>query len=281
MYEQDISEEEQIANAVSSFTRKKRNNLCLKLLDTIKNDISSFRPSQSLAMLTMEGLRKGSRMSLHNLQSTSAATPKKEPRAEIDIVVSGGGLKAYYMNGCNHILQHELKKQNIHIARIGGASGGAWAGLFMLTNIGVINWLDTYYFCQEKPNLTIHEVYTEIWPLINAQLPENSWEICSGRLFISITEFTGYGFKNHIISEFTSNFDLFECCMASSAIPYVTLPTMFRVYRGMWVLDGGITNNTPIFTDYKRRQLVFRLGDVLYPVKSVLKAQGENVLCVV
>ncbi len=178
------------------------------------------------------------------------------------------------MTGCSHILQHELNKQNVHIARISGASAGAWVGLFMLTNFGTENWIETYYMCKERPNMTMHEAYDHIWPWVDSCLPENAWQVCTNRLFISITEITWYGFKNHIISEYSCNRDLFEACMASSAIPFVSMAGAIYKYRGMWVLDGGITNNTPIFPDNLRRQLVFRLSDVFYPVKLLINARG-------
>ena len=40
----------------------------------------------------------------------------------------------------------------------------------------------------------------------------------------------------------------------------------------MWCLDGGITNNTPIFPDGNNRQLVFRLYEVEYPWRGILQA---------
>ena len=38
----------------------------------------------------------------------------------------------------------------------------------------------------------------------------------------------------------------------------------------MVVLDGCITNNTPIFEDGKRRQLVLRLFEVEYPFRLLV-----------
>jgi len=57
------------------------------------------------------------------------------PKAEIDVVISGGGLKGYFMVGCGYILMGQLAKHKINIARIAGASAGAWAGMFLLTGI--------------------------------------------------------------------------------------------------------------------------------------------------
>jgi predicted patatin/cPLA2 family phospholipase len=81
-------------------------------------------------------------------------------------------------------------------------------------------------------------------------------------LFISITVITSTGLKNLMVSEYFSNDDLLEACLASSTIPYITERKMYRTFRGMKVVDGGLTNNTPIFRDGLKRQLVFRLSQV-------------------
>jgi len=238
---------------------KRRNVLCEQLLDVIKYSVMTFKPSKSLASF-----------------NSKSYEPEPEPAVEIDVVVSGGGLKGYFMAGCSHILKHELAKQNVKIARIAGASAGSWVGLFMLTGLSTEDWLETYYLSKERPHLTMHEAYRELWPWIKERLPENAWEICTGRLFVSITEVTPFGFKNHMISDYTCNDDIFEACMCSSTVPYISLPTMMYRFRGMWCIDGGVTNNTPVFPDHVRRQLVFRLGDVFYPARYLINPQGKR-----
>ncbi len=254
-----------------------RNQLCEKLLDVIKDSVVTFRPSKSLSCLqSIQSPSESCNIFPH--PSKQDAINLREPSAEIDIVISGGGLKGYFMTGCSHILLHELTKQNIRISRVAGASAGAWVGLFMLTNFGTENWLETYYKCKERSGMFMHDAYDDIWPWVNSCMPDNAWELCSGRLFISITEVTCFGFKNHIISEFSSNRDLFDACLASSTVPFISLRTAFRKYRDMWVLDGGITNNTPVFTDNLHRQLVFRLSDVFYPGKLLINPNGKSVI---
>jgi predicted acylesterase/phospholipase RssA len=235
---------------------QRRNILCEQLLDMISDSVLTFKPSKSLGSL-------------------SAVRESSEPAVEIDIVVSGGGLKGYFMAGCSHILLKELAKQNVKIARVAGASAGAWCGMFILTGIGTETWVETYYKCKERPGMTMHEAYTELWPWMESNLPKNAWEICNNRLFVSVTEVTMWGVKNHMISTYTCNEDLFEACMASSTVPYISLPGMLRWYKNMWCVDGGVTNNTPVFPDNVRRQLVFRLGDVLYPLKFWINPNGK------
>jgi Patatin-like phospholipase len=105
-------------------------------------------------------------------------------------------------------------------------------------------------------------------------IPENAYKVCSDRLFISITVLTRYGPVNKIVSQFSSNDDLLQACMASSTLPYLTERAGCRTFRGEYVLDGGLTNNIPVFTDGVRRQLVFRLFDVEYPWRLLINAQG-------
>lgn len=124
-------------------------------------------------------------------------------------------------------------------------------------------------------------------------MPKDAYLICSGKLFIQITYVTVWGFESGLISEFTSNQDLFEACLASSCIPFMTEKNGLRKFRGRWVIDGGLTNNTPgiiilvlllilsnnylfinyyiiVFDDGLRRQLVLRLTDVEYPWRLLI-----------
>lgn len=190
-----------------------------------------------------------------------------KPIAEIDFVISGGGMKGYFATGCVDVLKHALDHNNMRIARLAGASAGAWAGMFAILNISTSFWMETYFTCQEHPDKLIHEVYEEmLMPWLKAAIPKDAYKQCSGKLFISISVVTWRGLENQIISEFHSNDDLYECLLASSTIPFMTERCWWgREFRGMHVLDGGLTNNTPIFADGNNRQLVLRLYDVEYP----------------
>lgn len=119
-----------------------------ELLNVVKKSMKIFKPSKSLSMLT----------ELSREQEATAI-------AEIDVVCSGGGLKNYFMTGCVSILEHELAKRKVRIARVAGASAGAWAGLFICTGMGTTIWMETYFrFAElaENENATIHEAYTKM-----------------------------------------------------------------------------------------------------------------------
>ena len=260
---------------------KERTALCSALLDQISRSILTFRPSESLYNLDKmvmyeseeEQYDRGLDLDDENqAQYNDTAQPTVLPGdpVEIDIVLSGGGLKGYFMVGASNILMKELDKRGIGIARIAGASAGSWAGMFMICGMSAEAWIETYFANQIRPGSTLLEAYEELWPLIKPLLPADAFKICTGRLFISVTEVTWGGIRNRMISEYTSNEDLFNCCCASSTIPYMSYPTWFWNLRGKWALDGGLTNNTPVFPDGERRQLVFRLYEVEYPWRQML-----------
>jgi hypothetical protein len=99
---------------------------------------------------------------------------------------------------------------------------------------------------------------------------------CNGRLHISITVFNEMGMpQNKIISEYYSNDDLYECCQASSTIPFVSERHGLRRFRGQLVADGSLTNDLPIFKDGKRRQLVFQLGALDYSLKHIVTCSDD------
>ncbi|CAF1355973.1 unnamed protein product [Adineta steineri] len=77
-------------------------------------------------------------------------------------------------------------------------------------------------------------------------LPPNAHEICSGRLFISLTRWKDN--KNVIINEFHTREELIQVLICSSFVPYWSgiLPHKFR---GEYYWDGGLTNNNPIIDE--------------------------------
>jgi Patatin-like phospholipase len=144
------------------------------ILDTIADSVSTFRPSKSLAYISQqqdeetkvessEVIDSGSETdSTGSKNSLMASTESPPSVAEIDLVISGGGFKGYFMCGAAHVLMKELAKRNMRINRIAGTSAGAWAGLFICCGFNASHWLKTYYACKDRPNGTIHEVYTEL-----------------------------------------------------------------------------------------------------------------------
>ena len=230
-----------------------------RLLGAVDASVSKFRPSPSLADLTGGGV---------------------EDRREqtVDLVISGGGLKGYSMVGATLLLKQHFARRGIELGRVSGTSCGAWCAFFLVSGISTKAWLKTYQFSQwahtQWPSMPLHQIYRDlIWPWLQHELPADAYARCSGgKCNISITRFDGVLCtpRNWIVSEFNSNEDLFNACLASSSIPFVTENGFGRTFRGHRIIDGGLTCNTPIFTDGKsKRQLVVRLSKVQYPWRSL------------
>ena len=143
------------------------------ILDTIADSVSIFRPSKSLANIYQQDERYRAdspdqdEISSDSDDSSSSGTPPARSMtpvavAEIDLVISGGGFKGYFMCGAAHVLTKELAKRNMRINRIAGTSAGGWAGLFICCGFTASHWMETYYACKDRPDGTIHEVYTDL-----------------------------------------------------------------------------------------------------------------------
>lgn len=239
--------------------RSDRALLCERMLNDVANSVTKFKPSASIS--AMAQMDEGGNFEV--------------PEFEIDLVLTGGGLKGYFMAGASYILLRELEKQNVRIARVAGASAGAWAGFFILTGFSSADWLETYFGCQRNLSRTLLEAYEDMWPFVRTLIPDDAYLQCSGKLFISITQVTPLGLKNHMVSQYDSNEDLFQACCCSSTIPFLTQKSWTRKYKGMFVVDGGFTNNTPLFEDGLRRQLVFKLFEVEYPWRLLTTANDS------
>ena len=162
--------------------RRKSIKLIEVILNTIADSINTFRPSKSLAIISLKHDEEtrasvGSDESIgtddtesetDDISGSGSRPPSPPPApfssavAEIDLVISGGGFKGYFMCGASHVLTKELAKRNMRINRIGGTSAGAWAGLFICCGFTASHWMETYFACKDRPNGTIHEVYTEL-----------------------------------------------------------------------------------------------------------------------
>ena len=134
-----------------------------RIIAEISKSITVFKPSKSLYQLSVDDVDDN---------AVSRST-------DVDVVISGGGLKGYYVCGCIAVLQHQFNAHKINIARVSGASAGAWSAMFICCGLSTTLWIESYHRLTENPNKTIHEVYVEdlvdynaiFWLLIS----------CSGR----------------------------------------------------------------------------------------------------
>ena len=152
------------------------------ILDTVADSVTTFHPSKSLAIISrvhdreveaagnFEYLPQNDDSGSETNDNSEREVVKETAVAEIDLVISGGGFKGYFMCGAAHVLTKELAKRNMRINRIGGTSAGAWAGLFICCGFTASHWMETYFACKDRPDGTIHEVYTDLVRVLDGLL---------------------------------------------------------------------------------------------------------------
>jgi hypothetical protein len=201
-----VMEHWEVMNGVRMPPRRGKVIMVENILEVIQSSVRDFRPSKSLGLLVAN-------------EAADEGMDIEAPAAEIDLVVSGGGLKGYYGVGAVHVLLRHLSAHNIGVRRVAGTSAGAWVAFFILTGMSVANWLETYYALQRNPEAKIVDVYREVWHAwMKHTIPEDTYKTCSGRLFITTTIITPWGLRECCTSTFASNDEIFDACCASSQV---------------------------------------------------------------
>lgn len=175
------------------------------------------------------------------------------------------------MTGAWAVLQ---KTRGINIGRIAGASAGAWCAIFIACNLPPIDWAQTYITTQRLYRDSDSELLECYREFAEQLLPADAHVRCSGRVFISLTVIEGGLLRNLVVSEFLSRRDLINTAIASSQLPFISTKGFGWRWRGRLVLDGGLTNNVPVFHDSlsgQRDQLVFHLSEVPYSMLMSLR----------
>ena len=209
--------------------------------------------------------------------------PPLKPQ-EIDIVVSGGGLKGYFLVGARHAL---TSHPGLVVRRYSGTSAGAWSAMFMAIDFPNADWFATYtltqelgrrYLSQGKPTPQLLEAYREhMWPWMNSVLPADAHKRCSGKLFVTVTKVENMKLIPKVISKFDSNKELFEACVASSSLPGVTQKGVGSSFKDQKYFDGLFSDNVPVFVDDARPQLVFDLGKIQYALTAMVRATDPSI----
>ena len=145
------------------------------------------------------------------------------PPTDVDLVISGGGLKGYFILGARHAI---ADRGDLRVCRYSGTSAGAWTAMFMACGLSNADWLATYTLTaavarraaeRGEAAPALMEAYRDsVWPWLSTVLPSDAYKRCSGKLFITITKVENLKPRPHVISHFGSNEELFEACVASS-----------------------------------------------------------------
>lgn len=164
-----------------------------------------------------------------------------------------GFLGIYQLGVATCLVRHGAGFLN-KVERIAGASAGSLIGAVLSIDKNLIHdcvkfTYDLALEVQNQPFGALTPKYNLLQSLekfLNEKLPHNAHEVASGKLFVSVTNLETR--RNETMSHFSSRQELVQCLLASSYIP-VYAGFNPPVIRGKKYLDGGWTNNLPVFPE--------------------------------
>jgi predicted acylesterase/phospholipase RssA len=96
-----------------------------------------LNPNHELLEGFMAGM--GQQVKKQNLKESTF-----EQDETIDVVISGGGNKGYFVTGAARVLQQYQERMGITIARYAGSSAGAWCAVFMAIGMDTLKWTEVF-----------------------------------------------------------------------------------------------------------------------------------------
>lgn len=168
------------------------------------------------------------------------------------ITFSGSAGLSNYQFGIGKYIQDNYDLRKCVFA---GASGGSLVAFCLALDLNLEEIHNKFVetelaYTRKRLFRAFFKIYDDLKLFLHKLLfaKPDAYKICDGRLFVSITEVYP-SFKNHIISQWTSNDDLIESIIISCFIPVFggefALP-----YRSMYCIDGGLSFFIPIH-DYR------------------------------
>ncbi|PAV60052.1 hypothetical protein WR25_19538 [Diploscapter pachys] len=167
----------------------------------------------------------------------------------MNLSFSGCGFLCVYHTG----VAAAIKEYAPHLTqnRISGASAGSIIAAALLNGICISQTTSTILKVVTQankrtlgpvnPQFNLLEIVREE---VEKTLPPDAYKTCTNRLFISLTRWADR--ENVIVSEYCSNEDLVDAIMCSCFIPFYCGFSRPK-YRGVEYMDGGLSNNQPVY----------------------------------
>lgn len=190
------------------------------------------------------------------------------------VCFSGCGARYHFYGGVAEYLLDNFETDNIDILCV---SGGIYAASILALGRKMTEWNDRdwqacYDYLSKRPLymfLDSDEFHRNVW---RNYLPENAYQIFSGRLHITVSRIGFYGLYEEIISEYASNEEFIDAIIGT-----IHIPGLFRhipIVRGKYAVDGCYTNLMPRTTSPTLFVKIFGRGHIDYgnklPITSML-----------
>jgi hypothetical protein len=169
----------------------------------------------------------------------------------VDCYISGAGMGAYYYTGVMYLLRCLEERRKIRIASFHGSSSGAVAAVAYLFGIDPDVWTRAYGYIQREFGRGQYLSHAYVG-LLQRHEPHDALERVHGRLHVYATELS-FGFPQRCFTTFTSVNDLYQKVVASTSIPFVTIPTLSTTIAGRSFIDGMSIADAETKTDSNGR----------------------------
>jgi len=181
-----------------------------------------------------------------------------------DCIISGGGLKGYYIFGICKILKKMHDEKLINVRKYVCVSAGAIIMTYLLCNVPMIHSIQMYH---DLKGSTV-DLHSTVIESMNKLLPENAHKLCNGRIHIVVSKITLLGFEKIIVTNFTSKQHLINVLSAAIFLPYVTSNNISGILiDNNRYFDGWFNGNIPYINDNDIPQLVIETHNVDYNSK--------------
>lgn len=182
------------------------------------------------------------------------------------ILISGSAGHYPYLLGVARGIQ--LKKNNtvdeFHldiVEEIHAYSSGCVVSLMLALDIDINYAMNSLHLnILEEMNRSIFGSAFNFLRILKKQLllflnsiSKNIFKKANDKLFIYVSYFENWGLSSEIISNFHSNEDLVDCCIASGFIPVYSTSILYK-YRGKYCIDYALNYKPPVEVTYNFRR---------------------------
>lgn len=177
---------------------------------------------------------------------------------EINLVISGGGVKLFYFLGIYSMLHTLQNNKIIKIKSYSGISSGSVFITLMACKINIPFILKKYKkyisLFQQRNKLKITK-FKLLENFLYEILPEDAHIICSNKVYITTTQ-VSLPFKKITFNQYNSKKDLIEKLLTSTSFPFLVNENIYHSYDNKKYIDGCFSTNTPLI--FKENTLIFR-----------------------
>uniref|UniRef100_A0A0N5AXA8 PNPLA domain-containing protein n=1 Tax=Syphacia muris TaxID=451379 RepID=A0A0N5AXA8_9BILA len=179
------------------------------------------------------------------------SAPTISPSSEVNLSFAGCGFLGVYHAGVIAAIREYAPQ--LRFSHMSAASAGSIAAASLMCDVDVSKAISSFLKIIKEARSralgALHPSFNlidEVAKCLDATLPDNAHQICSGRLSISLTREKDH--CNVVVSEFESKAELIQAISCSCFIPYYC-GRKFPSYRGKRYFDGGWSDNQPLFDE--------------------------------